>query len=133
MAVSYANAQPFAAGSPKYTVGGDCVTVKANTKADEGIATPDSVEYGEGEAAKTAKNALRATTADRTAALVSATLPGIARTASAAGGNECSFRLKRGGNITFALPQRHLYNMRRQLRHKKDCREAARFPKHPLQ
>ncbi len=52
MAASYANAQSFVAGSLRYTVGGDSVTVKANTKTDESIAIPDSVEYGDGEAAK---------------------------------------------------------------------------------
>lgn len=52
MAASYANAQSFVVGSLRYTIGGDSVTVKADTKADESIIIPDSVEYGEGEAAK---------------------------------------------------------------------------------
>ncbi len=52
MAASYANAQSFVVGSLRYTVGGDSVTVKANTKTDESIAIPDSVEYGEGEDSK---------------------------------------------------------------------------------
>ena len=52
MAVSYTNAQSFAVGSLRYTIGGDSVTVKADTKADESIIIPDSVEYGEGETAK---------------------------------------------------------------------------------
>ncbi len=51
-AATNANAQSFVAGSLRYTIGGDSVTVKADTKADENIAIPDSVEYGEGEAAK---------------------------------------------------------------------------------
>ena len=45
-------AQTFVAGSLQYTIDGDSAVVKANSKADESITIPDSVEYSDGETQK---------------------------------------------------------------------------------
>lgn len=45
-------AQTFVAGGLQYTIDGDSAVVKANSKADESITIPDSVEYSDGEAQK---------------------------------------------------------------------------------
>lgn len=45
-------AQTFVAGGLQYTIDGDSAVVKANSKADESITIPDSVEYSDGETQK---------------------------------------------------------------------------------
>lgn len=45
-------AQTFVAGGLQYTIDGDGAVVKANSKADESITIPDSVEYSDGETQK---------------------------------------------------------------------------------
>lgn len=45
-------AQTFVAGGLQYTIDGDSAVVKANSKADESITIPDSVEYSNGETQK---------------------------------------------------------------------------------
>ena len=45
-------AQTFVAGGLQYTIDGDSAVVKANSKADESITIPDSVEYSDGETVK---------------------------------------------------------------------------------
>ena len=45
-------AQTFVAGGLQYTIDGDSAVVKANSKADESITIPDSVEYSDGKTQK---------------------------------------------------------------------------------
>ena len=45
-------AQTFVAGGLQYTIDGDSAVVKANSKADESITIPESVEYSDGETQK---------------------------------------------------------------------------------